>query len=640
MATESQRMQETLRAAKAQGVLPADAMVPEQESPSWVLLVLSFLGAQLAVWPFLGFLAFTMGEFLEKPTGALIVSLMFLAASIFMLRVPKAGMFFTLLAFNVLLAGIGLWVWALIRFELDRWFFPVLAASLLAIAFLVRVQWVRALLGVAFAVVFAVIHLPGLFASVDDYASSVGISSWLDTSYIYSLWLLCGVWWLWCAYESRWGGAAWVSKTHTFMNGVGIGLLLVVSERLGMFAWSATRLGSADVSDAGTAALFHFNFWSISSCLWVLASGLWLVWNWVYQPWQRQQLGAGEKAGAHGRPSSQEDNYGLVSPERALWLVLYGAWAVLAFVIPNMGVLAVLFTVAWVTGRRRMVVLALLVLLAQLSSFYYALQWPLLHKAGLLMVMGGLLALALGALHLWGRRAAAVHAAQSADTGAPASSRGMVMQRAGLVVALLLALVVTQWDVMKKEQVLAQGQKIYMPLAPRDPRSLMQGDYMALNFDLPAKLVYGDEEAADGRGQSGLDPIQGTALLVASLDAQGIATLQRRYRSGEALAANEVVIPLKYMKGDWVVVTNAYFFPEGQGRVFSNARYGEFRALGKGKVLLAGLADDKLQRIEPSPDAWREDDTSTPQAEDTVTPPDGAGEGVAEPAVPPASETR
>lgn len=38
MATESQRMQETLRAAKAQGVLPADAMVPEQESPSWVLL--------------------------------------------------------------------------------------------------------------------------------------------------------------------------------------------------------------------------------------------------------------------------------------------------------------------------------------------------------------------------------------------------------------------------------------------------------------------------------------------------------------------------------------------------------------------------------------------------------------------------
>ena len=308
MATESQHMQETLRAAKAQGVLPADAMVPEQESPSWVLLVLSFFGAPLAVGALLGLRGFPLGEGLEKQTGALIVSLMFLAASIFMLRVPKAGMFFTLLAFNVLLAGIGLWVWALIRFELDRWFFPVLAASLLAMAFLVRVQWVRALLGVAFAVVFAVIHLPGLFASVDDYASSVGISSWLDTSYIYSLWLLCGVWWLWCAYESRWGGAAWVSKTHTFMNGVGIGLLLVVSERLGMFAWSATRLGSADVSDAGTAALFHFNFWSISSCLWVLASGLWLVWNWGYQPWQRQQLGAAE----HGRTSSQEHNYGRV----------------------------------------------------------------------------------------------------------------------------------------------------------------------------------------------------------------------------------------------------------------------------------------------------------------------------------------
>ena len=44
-----------------------------------------------------------------------------------------------------------------------------------------------------------------------------------------------------------------------------------------------------------------------------------------------------------------------------------------------------------------------------------------------------------------------------------------------------------------------------------------------------------------------------------------------------------------------------------QGRVFNAARFGEFRALGRGKVLLVGLADEKLQRIEPRPDAWGQD---------------------------------
>ena len=638
MATEKQGLQQTLAAAKAHGLLPADAGLPQEQHPSWVILALSFLGAQLAVWPFLGFLLFTLYELLGHPSGMLILgsllalSVTFLAAGVFMLRTQERGIFFTQLGLNVLLVGIGMLCWLFGEMELGRSFLPLLAACLLVLVFVIRVQWVQILLGMAFAMVAAQIDLPGLLG----FSEYLGDRSFIFFSLrLWNVWLLAAAWWAWCAFESRCGSRPWVPAAYALMQGLAVGVLLTVLFSATNHLQSSGAAGSADVMGAGQQALFHFSFWSAGSSLLVVASGLWLFSHWGW--WANRAAPAFSKQQAQHAGRGQAP---VVWQDVATWALLYGLWAVVAWVMPAMGVLAVLFTTALATGRWRVLMLALLVVLAQLSAFYYALQWPLLHKAGLLMVMGGLLALALGALHLWGRRAAAVHAAQSADTGAPASSRGMVMQRAGLVVALLLALVVTQWDVMKKEQVLAQGQKIYMPLAPRDPRSLMQGDYMALNFDLPAKLVYGDEEAADGRGQSGLDPIQGTALLVASLDAQGIATLQRRYRSGEALAANEVVIPLKYMKGDWVVVTNAYFFPEGQGRVFSNARYGEFRALGKGKVLLAGLADDKLQRIEPSPDAWREDDTSTPQAEDTVTPPDGAGEGVAEPAVPPASETR
>jgi uncharacterized membrane-anchored protein len=40
----------------------------------------------------------------------------------------------------------------------------------------------------------------------------------------------------------------------------------------------------------------------------------------------------------------------------------------------------------------------------------------------------------------------------------------------------------------QKEALRRSGQEILLKLAPRDPRSLMQGDYMALNYDLANKL--------------------------------------------------------------------------------------------------------------------------------------------------------
>ena len=84
--TDTQRLQKTLQAAKERGVLPADVTLPEDERPSWIILGLSFVGAQLAVWPFLAFLAFTMHEILRKPSGSLVMSMAFLATGVFVLR--------------------------------------------------------------------------------------------------------------------------------------------------------------------------------------------------------------------------------------------------------------------------------------------------------------------------------------------------------------------------------------------------------------------------------------------------------------------------------------------------------------------------------------------------------------------------
>ena len=48
---------------------------------------------------------------------------------------------------------------------------------------------------------------------------------------------------------------------------------------------------------------------------------------------------------------------------------------------------------------------------------------------------------------------------------------------------LLLALVVVNHGIVKRERILAEGHPLLLELAPVDPRSLMQGDYMRLAYE-------------------------------------------------------------------------------------------------------------------------------------------------------------
>jgi Uncharacterized membrane-anchored protein len=606
--TYTQRLQQVLVQAREHELLPHDATMPDVEQPSWIILALSFVGAQLAVWPFLLFLAMTMGEFFHGPYMLSAMSAMAFAGSVVVLRRQGRGIFLTQLGFTVLLVGVGLWTVALFEFDLERWFMLFMGLTLLALACLVRVPWVWTLLGMAAAVALAHANLSYLFYGSEDIGRWRVL--WQPASPL-NLCLLAAVWWLWCAYEHRLGHARWLRGAHAIMEGISVGLLLELLFGASWHAfsgspWASGPSGSADVAYAGLTSLFHLNRWTLPACSIAIASGLWLACRWDWLSSGRMQT---DQPANSAKSNNNADNAAgkMAAPELALWLVLYGMWAILSLVISKMSILAVLFTVSLATGRRRTLVLTLLVLLAQLSAFYYALQWPLVNKAALLAVLGGVLAAALWGLDIWGKRLVTktqrnqqkvARTTKAPPHAVPASScHWVLVQRVGLALGLVLSLGLSQWDVVNKEQVLAQGQKIYIPLVPRDPRSLMQGDYMALRFDLPRSLMENRE------GERTRYPLQTTVLAVARLDQQGVATLLRRAKTPETLAEDEVLVPLKYMKNDWVVVTNAYFFPEGMGRVFSTARYGEFRVLDKGKVLLAGLADEKLQRIKPRPDA-------------------------------------
>ena len=159
-------------------------------------------------------------------------------------------------------------------------------------------------------------------------------------------------------------------------------------------------------------------------------------------------------------------------------------------------------------------------------------------------------------------------------------------RRAGLLLGALAVLAVANIGIWQKESLIAHGQPVWIALAPVDPRSLMQGDYMRLNFlafeqvrDLPHGMVGAQRPRLVGRR-----------------DARGVATFGRVY-GGEALAPGEFLMELTPNKGRWMLVSDAWYFKEGEAARWSAAKYGEFRVAADGRALLVGLRGENLEAL-------------------------------------------
>ncbi len=161
------------------------------------------------------------------------------------------------------------------------------------------------------------------------------------------------------------------------------------------------------------------------------------------------------------------------------------------------------------------------------------------------------------------------------------------MRKALAILAGLAVLGAANWTIYQRERHLAEGAVVLLELAPIDPRSLMQGDYMALRFKVEVD-AFGrarKDDLADGR-------------IVVRQDERGVAAFVRR-DAGEPLAANELRLRYRVRDGRVKFATNAFFFQEGQARLYERARYGEFRATPEGELLLTHLRGEDLARLGP-----------------------------------------
>ena len=164
---------------------------------------------------------------------------------------------------------------------------------------------------------------------------------------------------------------------------------------------------------------------------------------------------------------------------------------------------------------------------------------------------------------------------------------------------ILLALVAVNAGIWQKERLLKQGEVMILQLAPVDPRSLMQGDYMALNYAITRPLqleLYQQRQVCISVPSTPCLPLSGN--IIVDLDTQRQVT-QARFDQGDPLKANQLRVKYHMNSGSLTVGTNAYFFQEGHAERFAHARYGAFRVGKDGTALLTAMLDEDGEVIEP-----------------------------------------
>ncbi len=140
------------------------------------------------------------------------------------------------------------------------------------------------------------------------------------------------------------------------------------------------------------------------------------------------------------------------------------------------------------------------------------------------------------------------------------------------------------FSMLKKEGLLTDGKLVLIALAPVDPRSLMQGDYMTLSYE----IAQGEE----------MDSISKRGFCVVKVDEQGIAQRQRLQEYKTPLYADEYLIVYTADKWRLNIGAESYFFQEGEAEKYEKAEYGGLMVDQNGNSVLVGLYDENRKKIE------------------------------------------
>lgn len=155
-----------------------------------------------------------------------------------------------------------------------------------------------------------------------------------------------------------------------------------------------------------------------------------------------------------------------------------------------------------------------------------------------------------------------------------------------IVINLLLLAGYFIFAVNQKENIIKQGELILLRLAPVDPRSLMQGDYMILDYEI-------SQNVPQNAPQKG--------YVIVKTDSTGdYKAIKFQNYIPEIIADG---YPIEYTRIDnWrnsiKIGAESYFFEEGEASKFEKAIYGGLRVDKHGNSILVGLYDENRNLIQ------------------------------------------
>lgn len=224
-----------------------------------------------------------------------------------------------------------------------------------------------------------------------------------------------------------------------------------------------------------------------------------------------------------------------------------------------------------------------------ISSFYYQLQTTLLWKSLYMAITGTVLIASYFGFQLLSPTT------KIRETTQPDSTLKRILK---ISIAPILVSLVISCLVIQKENLLQNGRSIFLKLAPVDPRSLIQGDYMILDYETIRNYQTQQSDYPETK-----NTIRKTQFIF-EVDNQNVATIVEEYTPNQKLKTNQFVLNIK-ITGYYQLNLGAesFLFQEGDGTYYEQAEYSELKVDPSGNTLLVGLRDKNLEPLNSPPKA-------------------------------------
>ncbi len=271
----------------------------------------------------------------------------------------------------------------------------------------------------------------------------------------------------------------------------------------------------------------------------------------------------------------------LKSKEALLALLFCCIVVAMSFYIVGMSTGLLLILLGFIRNRKVLIAIGIFSAMGFISWYYYNLHMTLLVKSLILIGIGIAMLVAYALFnYLYSSNKNTKRALFRFSL--PTTSQWIV------VATVVLVLGAVTINISKKEDLITHGDKLLFSLGPVDPRSIMQGDYMRLRFELATQIAAKLQQL---NTQNTIPQYNGFAVV--EKDDKGIVTFVDLYHNQD-LTQNQFLIPYKNRNHQIHFTTNAFYFQEGKASHFQQARFGEFR-YKNGEMILVNMVDKDFE---------------------------------------------